>query len=280
MISNVTILFSVLFVLFAVMFGFYLAKVKEAGKEKMKLIAYLVITGVLTGMISLLGFAEFTGLSLLVFLAAQAWALIIGIFHAWLFEKIIPLENRNLGRIFFTLAICFFAYGLVTLIYKIYFHDPFPWVYFSPAFFFIAPVFVVIAFNNFIKIPGSVYKTWDFPPPGTLSDPNDNEMAEPIIVNLEIRKQCDESRTVFKAKAPRGMLLGRLFYFFIMDYNSRHSDNPIIISKSDEKLFQWSFYMTPNIFKGKVHLDPELTISDNRIKENASVICERLISNT
>jgi hypothetical protein len=279
MISNVTILFSVLFVLFAVLFGIYLAKVKDAGKNKMKLMAYLIITGILTGMISLLGLAEFTSLSLPVFLAALAWALIIGILHAWLFEKIVPLENRNLGKILFTLASCFFAYGLITLSYQIYFHDPFPWVYFSPAFFFIAPVFVVIAFNYFIDIPGSIYKTWNFPPPGTLSDPSDNEMAEPIIVNFEIRKQSAESRTVFKAKAPKGMLLGRLFYFFIMDYNSRHSDNPILISDSDQKLFQWSFYTTPNIFRGKIHLDPEVSISGNRIKENASVICERLNSN-
>jgi hypothetical protein len=202
MISKVAILFSVLFVLFAVLFGIYLAKVKEAGKSKMKLMAYLIITAMLTGMISLLGLAEFTRLSLLVFLAVEVWALIVGILHAWLFEKIIPLDNKNLGRILFTLAVCFFSYGLITLSYQIFFHDPFPWIYFSPAFFFVAPIFVDIAFKFFIKIPGSIYKKWDFPPPGTLSDPSDNEMAEPIIVNFEIRKQATENRTVFKAKAP------------------------------------------------------------------------------
>jgi hypothetical protein len=72
------------------------------------------------------------------------------------------------------------------------------------------------------------------------------------------------------------MQMGKLFYFFIMDYNSRHPDNPILIIDSDGKPFKWSFCMTANILKGRIRLDPELTISKNGLKENASVICERI----
>ena len=269
-------LFSVFFIIALIFFGIYLAKVKGASKKKWELLLYLLVTGILVGLISDLGFFEFTKLPLWIFIVAQVWLLIIGIFHAWLFEKIIKLENKNLGNILFTFAICFFGYSLAILAFKLYFQGSFPRLYFLPAFFFIAPTFVIIAFNNFVKIPMKVYKVWDFPAPGTLSDPNDSEMADPIIVNLEIRKQYDDNRTVFKAKAPKGMDLGKLFYFFISDYNSRHPNNPILIHESENKPFKWSFYQTGNILKGKTHLDAEITISENRIKENASVICERI----
>ena len=279
MINQVVMLTSVFFIIALIFFGIYLKKVKDAGKKKWKLILYLIVAGILVGLIGILGFIEFTKLPLWIFIVAQVWLLLIGILHTWLFEKIIPLENTNFGRILFTLALCFFGYVLVLLSFVLYFKSPFPRFYFLPAFFFIAPPFVIIAFNNFIKIPMKVYKEWDFPAPDTLPDPSDNEMADPIIVNFEIRKQCADSRTVFKAKAPKAMDLGRLFYFFIIDYNSRNPNNPILIDDCNKKLFKWSFYMTANIITGKIHLDPEISISDNRIKENASVICERINAN-
>ncbi len=278
MISKVSLLFSLFFAVSLVFFGIYMAKVKDAGKMKWKLILYMIVTGIMIGLISTLGLIKFIKLPLSIFIAAHFWLLIVGILHSWLFEKTIALENKNAGKILFTMALCFFGYGLFALSFKLFFQDAFPRVFLLPAFFFIAPTFVIIAFNNFIKIPSRVYKAWDFPPPGTLSDPNDNEMADPIIVNLEIRKQSTGNRTVFKAKAPKGMDLGRLFYFFIMDYNSRHPDNPIVIDDTDKKPFKWSFYLTPNIFSGKTYFDPEISISENKIKENASVICERIIS--
>ncbi|MCE5347244.1 MAG: TssN family type VI secretion system protein [Bacteroidales bacterium] len=277
MINQVSLLFSVFFALSVLFFGLYLAEVKEAVKKKKQLLLYFIVTGILIGLISTLGLIEFTKLPIWIFIAVQVWLLIVGILHAWLFEKIIALENKNAGNVLFTISLCFFGYGLAIFSYKLFFHSPFPGFYFLPAFFFIAPTFVIIAFNNFINIPGKVYQVWDFPAPGTLSDPNDNEMADPIIVNFEIRKQCTDHRTVFKAKAPKTMKLGRLFYFFVMDYNSRYPDNPILIEDIDKKPYQWSFCLAPNIFTGKKRLDPEICNSDNGINENASIICERII---
>lgn len=275
MISNVLVLFSICVILSAIFFAVYRAKVKESGKKKWLIMLYLVSGGVLIGLIGLLGFIDFVNLKVWTFIAAQGWLLTIGILHVWLFEKIIPLDNKNSGRILFTFALCFLGYALVLLPFVFYFKTSFPRFYFLPAFFFLAPTFVYIAFSNFIEIPLKVFKMWAFPAPGTLPDPSDSEMADPIIVNFEISKQCADKRTVFKAKAPKGMNLGKLFYFFIMDYNSRHSDNPIMIADSNNKTFGWSFHVTPGIIRGRTHLDPEVSVSGNRIKENASVICER-----
>ena len=151
MINQVSMLLSICIILSLVFFGIYLMKIKGAKKKKWALILYLVATGILVGLISSLGFFEFTKLSLWIFIAAQAWLLILGILHTWFFEKIIALENKNLGKILFTMALVFFGYVLVILSFKFYFQSPFPRLYFFPAFFFIAPTFVIIAFNNFIK---------------------------------------------------------------------------------------------------------------------------------
>lgn len=276
MISNISIVFSALFILALVCIGIYLAKVNGAGKKKWKLLLYLAVTAILLALIGNLGFIKFSELSIWVFIATQAWLLILGILHVWLFEKLIDLENTNFSRILFTLAVCFFGYGLVTLSFKLFFDNPFPFYYFLPAFFFLVPTFVKIAYDYFMKIPMKFYKAWNFPAPGTLADPTNSEMANPIIVNFEIRRQITDSKTIFKAKAPQGMNLGKLFYFFISDYNSKNPNSPIVIMNDDNKTGKWSFYQTTKMFKSKTHLDADISISENKIKENSSVICKRV----
>jgi hypothetical protein len=237
----------------------------------------MLIVGVLIAASSKLGFYEFTRLPLWFFIVAHIWLLAVGILHAWLFEKLIPLEHKVLGKILFSFAVLFLGYGLITMAFKVYYHAPFPRLYFVPGFFFLAPTFVLIAFNYFVKIPVKVFKVWDFPTPGSIPDPKDSEMADLIIMNFEIRRLRDDgTRTVFKAKAPKTMALGRLFYFFIGDYNSRNPNNPIVISESENKLYRWSFYRNAGFFAGKIHLDADKSIVENRIKENSSIICERI----
>ncbi len=276
MISKVYILFSVFLILTLIFISIYFAKVNGASKKKWPLLLYMFVVGILIGLISVQGFFEFTKLPLWIFIAAQLWLLIIGILHATQFEKIIPLDNKNTGNILFTLGVVLFAYVLVFLAFMIYFQTPFPRMYLLQALLFIAPTFVLIAFNSFIQIPVKVFKAWGCPAPGSLPDPTDQEMAEPIIVNFEIRKQLEDKQTVFKAKAPKFMELGKLYFFFISDYNARNPNNPILMKDSNNKQFKWIFYQPGNIISGKIHLDPEITISENRIKENTSVICERV----
>jgi hypothetical protein len=275
MISKVLVLFSICLILAAIFMGVYRARVKVTGKKKWIVLLYFITGGVLIGLVGLMGSIGFINLKISVFIAAHGWLLVIGVFHAWLFEKVVQPGSKNSERILFTFALCLFGYALAVSLFAFYFKTSFPRFYFLPAFLFLAPTFVYIAFSKFVEIPLKVFKTWEFPGPGTLPDPSDNEMADPIIVNFEISKQGAEKRSVFKAKAPKGMNLGKLFYFFMIDYNSRHSDNPINILDSNNKPCGWSFYVTPGIIRGRTHLDPEVSVSGNRIKENASVICER-----
>jgi hypothetical protein len=276
MITRLSLVFTIFILLAALFFTIYLSYVKDAAQKKKHVILYLVAAGILIGITGTLGFFKFSMLPVGVFIVALVWMLIIGILHTWLYERFFVPDFK--GKILFTLVLFFFGYSLVFLLYKLVIKDPFPWIFLSPGFCFLAPVFIVIAFDHFNDIPVRVFRAWNFPPPGTLSDPNDSEMADPIIINFEIRKGINDDCTVFKAKAPKGLTLGRLFYYFIMDYNSRYPDNPVLINEGENSYFKWTFLMTGSIFSGKVYPDPDLTISDNKIKENSSITCERVIS--
>ncbi|MGB8490641.1 MAG: TssN family type VI secretion system protein [Bacteroidales bacterium] len=276
MITRLPLVLSIFIFLGAILFTVCLSNIKHAAQKKKHLILYLITGGILVGITGTLGFIEFSKLSLFVFMGAMIWMLIIGIIHSRLFGTFFGIDVK--GKILFTLAIFFFGYSLIFLFYKFVIKVPFPWIFLSPGFCFLTPAFIVTAFGRFTDIPVRVFKAWSFPQPGTLSDPNDSEMADPVIINFEIRKKINDNRTVFKAKAPKGMTLGRLFYYFVMDYNSRYPHNPVLINEGENSYFKWSFLISRSIFSGKTYPDPDLSISDNKIKENSSITCERVTS--
>jgi hypothetical protein len=278
MITRLPLLISAFLAVTVILLTIYLSKLKDGEKNRKKILLYLLAGGILIGLTFIIGFKEFPTLPYWIFIAANIWLLGIGILHVWLYDKVIPGQGSDTWKILFTLALFFFGYSLIFLLYKFVIKGAFPWIFLSPGFFFLAPALIITAFDHFTDIPARVFREWNFPPPGTLSDPSDSEMADPIIINFEIRKGINDNRTVFKAKAPKGMTLGRLFYYFVMDYNSRYPDNTVLISVGENSYFKWSFFITGSIFSGKTYPDPDLTISDNKIKENASVICERVIS--
>jgi hypothetical protein len=278
MITPLPLLFGLCFAIAIVLLTIYLSNLKDGEKHRKRILIYFFTCGILIGATFLIGFVSFDTVTLWIFIASNIWLFVLGILHVWLFEKTIPVENAVNGKILLTVSLLFFGYGLILLLYKLAIKSPFPGIYFAPGLCFLIPLFIAIAFDFFTDIPGKVFKEWSFPPPGTLSDPSDSEMAGPVIVNFVIRKGVTEERTVFKAKAPRGLTLGRLFYYFVIDYNSRYPDHPIIISEFENSYFKWSFFTTRSILTGRTYLDAELTVAENRIKENSSVICERLIT--
>jgi hypothetical protein len=276
MITRLPLLFGFCFAIAIVLLIIFLANLNDSQKYRKKVILYFLAGGLLIGLASLIGFCKFEELPVWIFAGSYLWLIAAGILNVMLLEKAFPVENATTDKILLTMALFFLGNGLILLSFSMVIKSPFPWIYFFAGLCFLIPLFIAIAFDRFTDIPGKVFKEWSFPPPGSLSDPSDSEMAGPIIVNFVIRKGESEERTVFKAKAPKGLKLGRLFYYFVIDYNSRYPDHPIIIGEGENNLFKWSFSTTPSLLMGKMHLDPELTVAENRIKENSSVTCERL----
>jgi hypothetical protein len=83
--------------------------------------------------------------------------------------------------------------------------------------------------------------------------------------------------TTFSSKAPVGMRVGRLFYFFINDYNGRHPEGVISYTNEHNEPCGWIFKKVRNKFLGlKEVIDPDSSIYADEIKENDLLYCQRI----
>ena len=74
------------------------------------------------------------------------------------------------------------------------------------------------------------------------------------------------------------MLLGDLYYHFLNDYNELHSETTIEFVDKYSIAQEWWFRAKPKWYQRNRILDPELSIKDNKIKEDTIIICERIVN--
>ena len=75
------------------------------------------------------------------------------------------------------------------------------------------------------------------------------------------------------------MEFGKLFYFFINDYNERHPESNIEHLNSTTQLpHEWIFYFKPNWLGNINHIDFSKTVLSNEIKENDVIVCQRVVN--
>lgn len=141
--------------------------------------------------------------------------------------------------------------------------------------FFFVPVLLLHSFDAAMDIPLPSYTAWKYPSkPIELPDEKENERL--YVIGFEIpKKSTDVKKTYFRAKAPEEMLLGDLYYHFINDYNDLQSETPIEYSNNDIAQ-DWVFRTKPKWNNFSRILDPNLTVSENGIRENTVIICERI----
>ena len=72
------------------------------------------------------------------------------------------------------------------------------------------------------------------------------------------------------------MTFGKLFYYFINDYNDRNPDEKIEYLDEKNKPVDWIFYFKPKWFSSIHYIDPEETNSFNFVKENSVILCKRV----
>jgi hypothetical protein len=143
---------------------------------------------------------------------------------------------------------------------------------------FLVPTLFVKSVEFFHKIPGKLFKTWVYPVGQQIPDPTDSEMASPMVVSFEFRKKVDEpDSTIFRAKAPKDIQFGKLFYFFINDYNSRHPEAMIETMAKSGMPYSWVFHFKPRVLAKTRYLDPDETVFHNLVKENSVIVCQRIL---
>lgn len=143
--------------------------------------------------------------------------------------------------------------------------------------FFLIPTFCYTLFQTAISIPAKLHKRWFYPVNTKYPSPQISEMRNVIILNLVFHKKENDTQIInFKVKAPRAFDFGKLFYYFINDYNEKNPNSQIRYLDDRNQPFGWYFYTKPKWFSSSDYIDPELAIDTNNIKDGETIICQRI----
>jgi hypothetical protein len=193
-------------------------------------------------------------------------------------------EDRTkviIGEIFFGLSIIFFTIVVFSSL-QYFLKDDKAFLYYpmlmSMLAFFI-PFLIGQTFDAAYKIPSATFKTWAYPLHEPLDLPDEDPREKILVIGFEIAKKiADKKKTYFRAKAPEGMRLGDLYYYFINDYNELQSETTIEFTDKDYSPCEWWFRRKPKWYQKQRILDPDITVRENRIRENTVIICERILN--
>lgn len=267
-----------LFVLAIVLFSILAARIKPMKSEKRKTLFYVLISGLIFGLVGLVGFLEGYLYFYVVFFISGVYFLGVGILNQLFIKYFLPWYHdlNFLFGLFFNIIIA--ALGVIFYM-CIYFYIAQMGVnkfhLFNVVFYFL-PFLISRSVDYYFNIPKPEYKKW-FYPFGEMDDPTENEMASPLVISFEFQKKFDFAEiTTFRAKAPKYMKLGKLFYYFIIDYNTKNSESKIEYIYEKSKPYGWVFYIKPTWIGRRIYIDPEKTIADNSIEEDSVIICHRV----
>ena len=269
----------ILFVVALILYSIVEKKVKDARPYRKKNLLYGVIGGLCFGVVTLFGLTGLNNFTVYYFILIQVLLLIIGIIHTYLVYKILPWSSNSSFWWEFLFKIMIACIGTIFMLFafttlKLTDHT---YIMLSAITWFFIPFFFVKAVNLYIKIPKMNMKKWYYPINQAIAPPTDAEMAAPVVITFEFQKRIsDPEITVFRAKAPLTMKLGRLFYYFINDYNDRHPNTPIEIAQDENNSYGWIYYYKQRWYSKMKYLDPEETIENNQVRENSVIVCQRV----
>ena len=210
--------------------------------------------------------------------------LIFGIIHIVFFHKKYFYSNKDnkdkvlFGEILFCLALIFFTVAVFSSL-QYFLKDRgflfYPMLMSLLAFFI--PLTVLHTFEAAYNIPATEFSVWQYPIHNPIELPDEKAGEKVLVIAFEIaKKKTDPVKTNFRAKGPETMKLGDLYYHFINDYNDAQSETPIEYAENDDIAYEWWFRVKKRWYQFRRILDPELSVRENRIKENSIIICERI----
>jgi hypothetical protein len=143
---------------------------------------------------------------------------------------------------------------------------------------FFVPLLVFHAYQAAFIIPATIFPTWQYPLYQPIELPDDNSTDKEVVIGFEIaKKNTDTRKTYFHGKGPETMKLGEFFYHFINEYNDRYSETTIEYADKTSEAYEWWFHKKTKWYQAEKIYHPEMSIRENRIKDNTIIICERVL---
>jgi hypothetical protein len=246
-------------------------------------IVYVLLISILLALPTLLNLFENTFSNMVLLIIAQVFILILGILHVRLTPATLPwYKDQTFSmQLMFVVCILFLAYFFCNMSLSFLVSPKLRIVWYLSLFWFLIPILLNQTVEELLKVPPKIFSQWYYPLGQNIEDPSDDELDNPIVISFVFRKNENSPElTTFRAKAPVGMKLGRLFYFFINDYNSRHPEGMISFLDQNREPYGWVFMKVKNkFFNLKEAIDPEMSIYANEIRENDILVCTKISAN-
>ncbi|MCW5518544.1 hypothetical protein J1N09_01745 [Aureitalea sp. L0-47] len=254
---------------------------KLFSKNKKRAIIYLLFVFVTFGLTALLSSSKvLNDTPLNSFFGFQFIFLGLGILHIYILRRYFPDLSQEETNFWpeFLFTVAYLCVGLIAFVHVTNkFKSPFSLVFMGSSLLFIVPLMVYKLYEFAFNIPVAIYDSWAYPLGKEIKDPTKEELANPLVISFEFKKHPTKGDvTNFRVKAPQAMEFGKLFYFFLLDYNDRHPESEIaILDDQTQKPFDWVFHYKPNWYSGIRHINFNHTVAANKIKENTVIICNR-----
>ncbi|OWP84580.1 hypothetical protein EH230_09945 [Flavobacterium columnare] len=248
-------------------------------KYKTKFIIYELSVALIYVIIPFLGFNNLLSNNAMnCFIFYQVSSLFLGILQVYLYKNYFNrFEKSEVWFVYFftliTVTYSFFSFAIT----HTFLNGP-DLLYLMATHFilFFIPQLIYDTFNLGMIIPAKVYRTWQFPVNYIeIAGVSDSEMKDLVVITFLIKRDNgDEKYKQYRAKGPTRLDFGRLFYNFVLDYNTKHEQEPIAIQ--DKKgLYSWVFFFQTKWYESARYIDPTRTLYMNAITENAVIVCMR-----
>ncbi len=258
-------------------------KIKVLKKYGLASIIYILLISLLLAFPTLFNLFGLSFSEILLLVLAQVFILIVGILHVVFAHTALPWykdQPFNL-KLLFIISILFLAFFFSNLSLSDLQKQQLPLVWYLSLLWFLIPVLLNKTVEELLKVPPKEYKLWFYPVDQNIDDPSDEELENPVVISFIFKKnEFGNELTTFRAKAPVAMKVGRLFYFFINDYNGRHPEGSISYVDNNHEPFGWIFKkVRSRLFGLKEVIDPDNSVYSNEIKENDLIYCRRIHRN-
>lgn len=264
-----------------VLLGLTLLASKTPGYKPKKKTYYLyLLVGILivTGSTAILFNLKQTGIVLRYF-SLSAIMFVLGALHVFFFHTYFQKFDSQSKFKEVAYALISSIVLLIPILMIIAYYNDFKYMayYFLTILLFILPTCFFMLFNYAVSIPTKVYSKWYYPLGNKYDAPKHYELSNMIVLNFLFYKNVGHGHiTSFKAKAPKDMDFGRLFFFFINDYNEKKVKSKIEITENNGDPHGWYFYTKPKWYGASRHIDSELTVEQNNLIDGDIVVCQRI----
>lgn len=261
-----------------------ISKARGNFKPYQKATLLYVAAGILFfSIIALAAYPPIAGQPLTMLIIYQAWFLLLGTLHFYTMGQWLGWAGDRksfLAEMVFTIMVGLFGTIGFLLVYHFVSHDGLQFVMAGSILFFVLPFLLFHTFRRAVAIPPKIVKEWFYPVNEYIDEPEDSKMRNLRVISFEFQKRTNDPHfTNFRAKAPADMDFGDLFYYFINDYNERHSNSRIEIADHLGEPHGWIFYKKSRWFTVMTnYIDAEKTILNNKINENDVIICARSVN--